>query len=89
MKRLGRRHDIPWRTLWNLKYRPPKDLFVGVFDKLKQAQIVEATRQIERIRNDIRIAELNGVDVKGLSDQAEALAAELEDCLGQRRDRKA
>lgn len=84
MRRLGHRYDIPWRVFWNLRYRAPSDLFVSVFEKLKEAHRAECGRQIERLRHEIQIAEINGVHVQDLADQVEALASELEACVAKR-----
>lgn len=87
MRRLGNRYGISWRVFWNLRYRTPSDVFVSVFEKLKEAHRAECGRQIERLRHELRIAELNGVHVEDLQDQVSALAAELEACVAQRNKR--
>lgn len=89
MRRLGNRYGLNWRVFWNFRYRQPTDVFVSVFEKLKEAHRAECRRQIERLRHEITISELNGVYVQDLADQVEALAAELEDCVAKRRDREA
>lgn len=88
MRRLANRYGLPWRVFWNLRYRKQKDVFVGVLRKLREAHRAECGRQIERLRHEITIAELNGVHVQDLADQVDALAAELEDCLAHHRVRK-
>ena len=81
MRRLGQRHGIPWRTFWTLRYRAPSDVFVSVFEKLKQAHRVECERQIERLKHELQIAKVNGVHFEDIADQVSALAAELEACI--------
>lgn len=85
MRRLANRYGLPWRTFWNLRYRTPKHVFVGVFETLKAAHRAEVGRQIERLRHELQIAKLNGVHVQDIEDQASALLAELEDCVADRR----
>ena len=86
MRRLGNRYGLPWRTFWNIKYRDQKDVFVGVLRRLQEAHRAECGRQIKRLRHEIQISELNGVEVQDIRHQVEALAAELEACLQKRRD---
>ena len=89
MRRLGRRYGIPWRVFWTLRYRAPSDLFVSVFEKLKEANRAECGRQIERLKHELQIAEINGVHVQDLADQVEALSDQLADCLQNNRDKQA
>ena len=84
MRRLGNRHGIPWRVFWTLKYRAPKDLFVSVFEDIKAAHKAEAERQLQKVKHALQIAEINGVYVRDLADQVEALAHKLEDRLANR-----
>lgn len=84
MRRLGNRHGIPWRVFWTMKYRTPKDLFVSVFEEIKAAHKAEAQRQLQKVQHELQIAEINGVYVRDLADQVEALAHKLEDRLAHR-----
>lgn len=77
MKRLAIRHGIPWRVFWTLKYRAPKDMFVGVFEQIKAAHAAECQRQLRKVQHEIQIAEINGVGVRDLADQVCALADQL------------
>ena len=45
MRRLEARYGVPWRTFWTLRYRPPSDVLVGVYLKLKTAYEAECERQ--------------------------------------------
>lgn len=58
MRRLERRHGIPWRTFWALRYRPPTDLFVSVYEKLWAAYQAECERQERLIRHEITITKI-------------------------------
>lgn len=84
MRRLGNRHGIPWRVFWTMKYRTPKDLFVSVFEEIKAAHKTEAQRQLRKVQHELQIAEVNGVYVRDLADQVEALAHKLENRLANR-----
>ena len=88
MRRLGNRYGIPWRTFWTLRYRTPRDVFVGVYQKLQTAHRVECERQIERLRHELEVAHAAGVPVQDIVDQAAALAAELADCVAQHRNKE-
>jgi hypothetical protein len=58
MRRLGRRHGLSWRVFWTLRYRPPPDVFVGVYRKLEAAYLAELERQQRLLRHDIEITRL-------------------------------
>ena len=57
MRRLESRYGIPWRVFWNLRYRPPADILVGVWRQLKSAYEFECDRQERLIAHERRIAE--------------------------------
>ncbi len=88
MRRLANRYGLSWRVFWSLRYRPQKDLSVGVFEKLREAHAAECKRQLERMAHELQIAHLKGVHVQDLEDQVSALRGELETCLAQHRERK-
>ncbi len=77
MRRLGNRYGLDWRVFWNLRYRPPEDVFVGVFEKLKAAYRAECVRQLNRLQHDLKLAEASGTDVGDLKTAAETLMAAL------------
>lgn len=58
MRRLARRHGLSWRVFWSLRYRPPPDVFVGVYRKLEAAYLAELERQERLLRHDIEITKL-------------------------------
>lgn len=37
MRRIESRYGIPYGFLWGLRYRPPKDLLMGLFLRLQSA----------------------------------------------------
>ena len=78
MRRLGNRYGLDWRVFWRLRYRTPKDVFVSVFEKLKEAHRAECRRQIERLNHELQIAQLKGVHVEDIRAEAEALVAQLQ-----------
>lgn len=55
MRRLSARHDIPWRTFWTLRYRPPGDILHGVFESIRAAYEAELTRQIRLLNHELEI----------------------------------
>lgn len=57
MRRLECRYGIPWRTFWQLRYRAPKDVFVGVFFQLKAAHDAECARQERLLAHERKITE--------------------------------
>ena len=56
MKRLEARYGIGWRTFWQLRYRPPSDVLVGVYLQLKTAYEAECTRQERLLRHEREVA---------------------------------
>jgi hypothetical protein len=62
MRRVSRRTGIDFRILYALRYRPPKDIVVGVYQRLRAAYLAECIRQEkllahERRRFEAEIAE--------------------------------
>ena len=58
MQRLERRHDLPAKTLWSLRYRRPKDIFASLYFKLGQAYQAECQRQMRRLSHELEITRL-------------------------------
>lgn len=85
MRRLANRYGLPWRVFWTVKYRQPRDLLCGVMAKLREAHAAECQRQMERLKHELEIVRASGVHVQDLADQAATLAAELADCMADRR----
>lgn len=54
-RRLEHKHGIPWRTFWSLRYRPPRDLAVSIYHRLRSAYEAECERQIRRLEHDLLI----------------------------------
>lgn len=55
MQRLESKYGIPWRTFWELRYRPPADVLHGVWERLRQAHLAECERQMRLLKHDIEI----------------------------------
>ena len=53
MRRLEARHGIGWRTFWELRYRTPADVLVGVYLKIAAAYQSECERQERLLRHEI------------------------------------
>lgn len=62
MARCERKHRVSRSILWGLRYRPPKDLFVSVYMKLREAYEAEIDSLDRRLAEEIRTAELIGTD---------------------------
>lgn len=73
MRRLEARYGIPWRTFWTLRYRPPSDLFVSVYERLGAAYQSECERQERLLRHEIEITKIKA----GASHPAVVKAAAL------------
>lgn len=57
MHRLEARYGIPWRTFWQLRYRPPVDVFVSVYVQLKTAYEAECARQERLLQHERHVTE--------------------------------
>lgn len=70
MRRLESRYGIPWRTFWNLRYRPPADVLVGVWRQLKAAYEAECERQERLLAHERHIAETKVLAFETLGGEA-------------------
>lgn len=61
MKRVARRHEMSWRIFWTLRYRPPRDLMTGIYEKLRCAYLAECERQERLLRHEIEITKAKGI----------------------------
>ena len=57
MHRLEARYGIPWRTFFNLRYRAPADVLVGVYRQLKLAYEAEIERQERLLAHEKHLTE--------------------------------
>ncbi|WP_020184799.1 hypothetical protein [Methylopila sp. 73B] len=55
LRRLARRYGVAYATLWALRYRRPKDLYLSAYNKLAAAYRAERQRQFDRLAHDIEI----------------------------------
>lgn len=76
MRRLETRYGIPWRTLWSLRYRPPSDVFVSVYERLGAAYQAECERQERLLRHEIQITKAKAGPFHAAVLAAEAVAGE-------------
>lgn len=83
MRRLAHRYGLDWHVFWRLRYRTPKDVFVGVLRALREAHHNECRRQLGKLRHEIEIARLKGVCCEDIVAAAAALAEKLRERDGQ------
>lgn len=57
MHRLEARYGISWRTFFNLRYRAPADVLVGVYRQLQLAYEAEIKRQERLLAHERHVAE--------------------------------
>jgi hypothetical protein len=76
MRRLESRYGISWRTFWALRYRPPTDVFVSVYERLGAAYQVECERQERLMRHECEITKAKTGPFHPAVIAAEALAGE-------------
>jgi hypothetical protein len=70
MDRIERRHGLPPRTLWALRYRAPKDIFASVYNRLRAAYEGERQRQLRQLQHEFILTKA----LAGASDPAVAAA---------------
>jgi len=75
MRRLEVCYGVPYSTWWSLRYRPPKDMLLTVFERLRDAYRAECERQIKRLEHDITITKAIAGDNHAAIRAAEALVA--------------
>lgn len=67
MRRVASRIGVPYSTLWALRYRPPKDMMVSVYQKIQMALEAERQRQLKRLIHDIEITKaISGTDCNSI-----------------------
>lgn len=52
MRRIETRYGIGYSALWALRYRPPKDIGMRLFGRLKAAWEAERQRQLRQLEHD-------------------------------------
>lgn len=67
MRRLEARYGVPWRTFWQLRYRPPSDVFVGVYLSLKAAYEAECERQERLLRHEREITKAKAMAFEAMA----------------------
>lgn len=79
MRRLEARYGIPWRTFWTLKYRPPTDVFVSIYNRLHAAYEAECERQMRLLKHDIEITKAKAGPSSRAVASAEAFIRSVEE----------
>jgi hypothetical protein len=74
MWRAEQRYGIERSTFWSLRYRPPKDIVVGVYMRLKAAYESEVARQEARLAHELLLAKAAGLDANNSTVVAQAEA---------------
>lgn len=74
MRRAERRYGVDYNTLWKMRYRPPKDIAVTLYFRLKDAFDLECARQEARLAHELKLAREAGLDEANSPVVAEAEA---------------
>lgn len=59
MRRVARRHSLPYGLFWKLRYRRPKDVAASLFISLREAYEAECARQLDRLAHDLEVTKAN------------------------------
>lgn len=62
MWRAEQKWGIERSTFWALRYRPPRELFVSVYMRLRQAYVSECERQEARLQHELMLAKASGLN---------------------------
>jgi hypothetical protein len=74
MWRAEQKWGIDRATFWSLRYRPPREMFVSVYMRLRQAYEMECVRQEARLQHELMLAKAAGFHAANSSLVAEAEA---------------
>lgn len=74
MWRAEQKWGIERSTFWSLRYRPPREIFVSVYMRLKQAYETECVRQEARLQHELMLAKASGLDADNSTAYREAQA---------------
>ena len=78
MRRLETRYGLPYALLYNLRYRPPRDILVSHFARLQAAYLAECERQQRLFAHERRITEAKSALGKVLVRAATFVAGETD-----------
>jgi hypothetical protein len=76
MRRLEARYGISFSTLWALRYRPPKDIFVSTYELLRSAYLAEHEKHERLLRHEREITKAKSRIGAALVRAASSLAGE-------------
>lgn len=76
MRRLANRYGVPYSTMWGLIYRPPRDLWVTVYEKLEAAYESELKKQQSLLEHERVLYEARTKFGAALSRAADSLVRE-------------
>lgn len=76
MRRLANRYGVPYSTFFNLVYRPPRDLWVSVYEKLEAAYDAEIKKQQSLLEHERVLYEARTKFGAALSRAADSLVRE-------------
>lgn len=79
MRRLESKYGIPWRTFWQLKYRAPTDVMVGLYLQLAAAYQAECERQQRLLDHEREITQAKVMAFAKLSGARPDVAGEKGD----------
>lgn len=76
MRRVSQRYGIDYSILYSLRYRPPNDILVGTYERLRNAYESECERQERLLRHEREITKAKTIIGAALARAADAVAGE-------------
>lgn len=55
MRRISNRYGVPYNLMWSCLYRPPKDLYVSMYEKLRNAYEAELNKGLNSLLHERRL----------------------------------
>lgn len=73
MRRLEAKYGVPFQFLWSLRYRPPHDVLMGMFERLQHAYERQLDEKLKRLEHERQITETKSRIAARLAGAADAL----------------
>lgn len=76
MRRVSQRYGIDYSILYSLRYRPPNDILVGTYERLRNAYESECERQERLLRHEREITKAKTIIGAALARAADSMGGE-------------
>lgn len=84
LRRLSNRYGVPYNLMWSCLYRPPKDLYVSMYEKLRNAYEQELNKGLNSLLHERRLTNAKTELGKRLVRTADLLAGEDDEAVSRK-----